>query len=385
MPNKLCIAGAGSGKTHKIITESIAEIERGGRVLVVTYTTSNQQELRRRFLEVFGTYSDRFVVKGLFSFYLEDMVRPYQQALFPRRIDGICFDQRNPHIKPDSTFMLPGRAEQLDDKSYNPRHFLTPCETKAHTGFLAKLASRIMKVTKNSAAVRLGEIYTQVFFDEVQDLVGWDYEVLKGLNKVMPTSITCVGDFRQTVYETTFGQKAPKTAAEKIAVFNSMGFVYESLTLNRRCIQSICNVADAVHNGTYEATESAVKQVPPEFAHHLGTFIVKESDVAEYIKVFDPMVLRWSVTSGAKLLPTEARCYNFGGSKGLGFDRVLVLPTENQLHFVLDGRKPFPAKDETAQNKLYVAITRARYSLGFIVPDKKAAGLRFPIWAKAFA
>lgn len=377
------MAGAGSGKTHKVITESIAEIKRGGKVLVVTYTTSNQQELRRRFLELFGAHSDRFVVKGLFSFYLEDLVRPYQQALFPRRIDGICFNQRNPHMRPDSTFMLPGRAEQLDDKSYNPKHFLTPCETKAHTGFLAKLASRIMKVTKNSAAVRLGEIYSQVFFDEVQDLVGWDYEVLKGLNKFMPTPITCVGDFRQTVYETTFGQKAPKTAAEKIAAFKSMRFKDESLTLNRRCIQPICDVADAVHNGTYEATESAVKEVPPEFVHHLGTFIVKESDVAEYIKVFDPMVLRWSVTSGAKLLPTEARCYNFGGSKGLGFDRVLVLPTENQLHFVLDGRKPFPAKDETSQNKMYVAITRARYSLGFIVPDKKAANLRFPIWAKA--
>ncbi len=383
MPNKLYMAGAGSGKTHQVITESIAEIERGGKVLVVTYTTSNQQELRRRFLEVFGTYSDRFVVKGLFSFYLEDMVRPYQQALFPQRIDGICFNQSNPHMSSDSKFMLPGRAEQLSDKSYNPRHFLTPSETKAHTGFLAKLASRIMKVTKNSASVRLGEIYTKVFFDEVQDLVGWDYEVLKGLNKVMPTSITCVGDFRQTVYETAFGQKAPKTAAEKIAAFKSMGFEDESLKLNRRCIQQICDVADAVHNGTYEATESAVKEVPPEFAHHLGTFIVKESDIAEYIKVFDPMVLRWSVTAGTKLLPAEARCYNFGGSKGLGFDRVLVLPTENQLHFVLDGRKPFPAKDETAQNKMYVAITRARYSLGFIVPDKKAAGLRFPIWAKA--
>ncbi|WP_411960979.1 UvrD-helicase domain-containing protein [Pseudomonas mandelii] len=383
MPNKLCMAGAGSGKTHKVITESIAEIKRGGKVLVVTYTTSNQQELRRRFLEIFGKHSDKFVVKGLFSFYLEDMVRPYQQALFRRRIDGICFNQRNPHMRPDSTFMLPGRAEQLDDSSYNPKHFLTPCETKAHTGFLAKLASRIMKVTKNSAAVRLGEIYTQVFFDEVQDLVGWDYEVLKGLNKVMPTPITCVGDFRQTVYETTFGQKAPKTAAEKIAAFKSMGFEDESLTLNRRCIQPICDVADAVHNGIYEATASAVKEVPPEFGHHLGTFIVKESDVVEYIKVFDPMVLRWSVTSGAKLLPIEARCYNFGGSKGLGFDRVLVLPTENQLHFVLDGRKPFPAKDETSQNKMYVAITRARYSLGFIVPDKKAIGLRFPIWAKA--
>ena len=49
---------------------------------MVTYTTSNQQELRRRFLAAFGKHSDRFVVKGLFSFCLEDMVRPYQQVLF---------------------------------------------------------------------------------------------------------------------------------------------------------------------------------------------------------------------------------------------------------------------------------------------------------------
>jgi DNA helicase-2/ATP-dependent DNA helicase PcrA len=379
------MAGAGSGKTHKIITESIAEIERGGKVLVVTYTTSNQQELRRRFLDIFGTHSDRFMVKGLFSFYLEDMVRPYQQALFPVRIDGICFNERNPHMKPGSTFMLPGRKEQLDDKSYNPSHFLTPCKTKAHTGFLAKLASRIMKATKNAAAVRLGDIYSQVFFDEVQDLVGWDYEVLKGLSKAMPTPITCVGDFRQTIYETTFGHKAPQTAAEKIAAFKSMGFQDEALVLNRRCIQPICDVADAVHKGAYVATESAVVAVPPEFAHHLGTFIVRESDVAEYIKAFDPMVLRWNVTSGKRLLPAQARCYNFGGSKGLGFDRVLVLPADSQLHFILDGVTPFPANAETAQNKMYVAITRARYSLGFIVPDKKADGLRFPVWANAIA
>lgn len=55
------------------------------------------------------------------------------------------------------------------------------------------------------------------------------------------------------------------------------------------------------------------------------------------------------------------------------------------MHFVLDGNTPFPVKAETAQNKLYVAITRARYSLAFVVPDNKAVGLRFPLWRKAVA
>jgi DNA helicase-2/ATP-dependent DNA helicase PcrA len=383
--NILCIAGAGSGKTQKIITESIMEIERGGKVLVVTYTTSNQQELRRRFLETYGKHSSQFVVKGLFSFYLEDMVRPFQQVLFTQRIEGIFFNERNPHLQSGTTYMLPGRKEQLEDKSYNPKHYLTPCKSKAHTGFLAKLATRIAKATKNSAAVRLSDIYSRVYFDEVQDLVGWDYEILKILNKAMKSPMTCVGDFRQTVYDTTFGQKTPQTAAEKIAAFKSMGFKEEALMLNWRSVKAICMAADDVHTGAYETTVSAVDTVPLEFTHHLGIFIVKHSDISDYIDAYDPMVLRWNVTSGTKMLPDQARCYNFGSSKGLGFDRVLILPVDKQMHFILDGATPFPVKDEMAQNKLYVAITRARYSLGFIIPDKKSEGLRFPIWTKTEA
>lgn len=385
MLKTLCIAGAGTGKTNKIITESIEEIERGGKVLVVTYTTSNQQELRQRFLTKFGRSCDHFIVKGLFSFYLEDMVRPYQQALFPQRIEGIYFNERNPHIKAGSTYVLPGRKEQLEDKSYNSNHFLTSDNTLAHTGFLAKLAARIAKKTQNAAASRLGEIYSKVYFDEVQDLVGWDYEILKVLNKSMNISMCCVGDFRQTVYDTTFGHKAPKLAADKIAAFKAMGFKEESLTLNWRCIQSICIIADTVHKGAYDKTKSAVTHIPKEINHHVGVFIVKESDVCSYISEYNPIVLRWSVASGKKILPTNVRSCTFGSSKGLGFDRVLILPSESQIQFVLDGEMTFTEDEEMAQNKMYVAITRARYSVGFIVPDKKVKDLRFPTWINPYA
>lgn len=352
---------------------------------MVTYTTSNQHELRQRFQAAYGRSSDRFIVKGLYSFYLEDMVRPYQQALFGRRIDGIFFNDRNPHLKPNSKFMYPGRAEQRDDKSYNPRHFLTECESQAHTGLLAKLATRVATATKSAAAQRLADIYSHVYFDEVQDLVGWDYEVIKILNKAMKSPITCVGDFRQTVYDTSFGQKAPQTSDEKIAAFKAMGFAPETLVLNWRSTQPICTIADSVHKGGYEATKSAVDKIPAEFTHHLGAFIVRESDVPAYVELYDPMVLRWQVNSGAKILPPQARCYNFGNSKGLGFDRVLILPAESQIHFVLDDAANFPASAEMAQNKMYVAITRARYSLAFIVADKRANGLRFPLWVRPAA
>lgn len=157
------------------------------------------------------------------------------------------------------------------------------------------------------------------------------------------------------------------------------------VALNWRSLQSICDIADEVHKGAYQATKSAVVDIPPVFTHHHGAFIVKQSEVTDYITAYDPMVLRWNVASGKQYIPAHARCYNFGASKGLGFDRALVVPTDSQMHFVLDGNTPFPIKAETAQNKLYVAITRARYSLAFVMPDNKAEGLRFPLWRKAVA
>ncbi|MBV6753919.1 UvrD-helicase domain-containing protein [Pseudomonas chlororaphis] len=382
MPNELWIAGAGSGKTHKIITDAIEVIKGGGRVLVVTYTTNNQAELRARFIELYGVSSEHFVVKGLFSFYLEDMVRPYQTEVFPGRITTISFTENNPHLIPGTTYYIDGRAEKLEDGTINPLHYLTPCKTKAYSGFLAKLATLIAKLSKNAPAERLKEIYQKVFFDEVQDLVGWDYDVIKSLNKVMVDSICCVGDFRQTIYTTTFGHKAPQTPQQKVDCFvGKMKFEKHSMPKNRRCIQEICDLSDTIHPGLYDKTVSGVEKVPDEIAHHHGTFIVKQSQVNEYLAVFRPQVLRWSSTTGAGYLPGNLISYTFGSCKGLGFDRVLMIPPDKHLKFIGGDDKVFDKdKTEESRNKLYVAVTRARYSLAFLVEDKKVKGLPYPVW-----
>ena len=59
--------------------------------------------------------------------------------------------------------------------------------------------------------------------------------------------------------------------------------------------------------------------------------------------------------------------YNFGSSKGLEFDRVLIYPTKaitdwlkNQKH---ENLQP------TSKSKLYVAITRAKLSVAFVHDD----------------
>lgn len=382
MPNELWLAGAGSGKTHKIITDAIEVIKGGGRVLVVTYTMNNQAELRARFVELYGTCSEYFVVKGLFSFYLEDMVRPYQSEVFPDRITTISFTENNPHLIPGTTIYIKGRAEKSVGGAINPLHYLTPCKTKAYSGLLAKLATLISKRSKGAPAKRLNEIYQRVFFDEVQDLVGWDYDVLESINKVMINSICCVGDFRQTIYTTTFGHKAPQTPQQKIDYFvDKMKFKKNSMPRNRRCIQEICDLSDKIHAELYDKTISGVEKIPEEIAHHCGAFIVKQSQVTDYLATFQPQVLRWSSTTGSRYLPSNLICYTFGSCKGLGFDRVLVILSDKHLKFIGGDAKVFE-KDKTdeSRNKLYVAITRARYSLAFLVEDKLVKDLPYPVW-----
>lgn len=121
--------------------------------------------------------------------------------------------------------------------------------------------------------------------------------------------------------------------------------------------------------------------MPDEISHHHGTFIVKQSQVSDYLAAFQPQVLRWSSTTGTGYLPGNLICYTFGSCKGLGFDRVLVIPSDKHLKFIGGNAKVFDKdKTEESRNKLYVAITRARYSLAFLVEDKKVKGLPYPIW-----
>lgn len=383
LANQFWIAGAGSGKTHKIIEDAIEVIEAGGRVLVVTYTMSNQAELRSRFVEVYGRSSDDFVVKGLFSFYLEDLVRPYQNAVFPVRIATTMFTEQNPHLIPRTKSWYPNRGEKIEG-GLNPLHYLTSCKTKAYTGLLAKLATRVAAASKNAPAKRLKEIYQRVFFDEVQDLVGWDYDVIKALSKVMPDSICCVGDFRQTIYTTTFGHKAPETPQQKIQYFQGLKFEQRSLPKNRRCIQDICDLSDTIHPGLYDKTQSEVVGVPDEMAHHCGAFVIRPSQVSEYLATFKPQVLRWSSSMGKGYLPTSLSCHTFGSSKGLGFDRILIISPEKHLQYLGGDVKVFDNdKTEESRNKLYVAITRARYSLAFVVDDEHLANIQLPLWGGA--
>ena len=75
MERKLLLASAGAGKSERIAKEALKRAAHGGKVLLLSYTINNQFELVRAICRVNKFQPENVVVKGWFSFLLEDMIR----------------------------------------------------------------------------------------------------------------------------------------------------------------------------------------------------------------------------------------------------------------------------------------------------------------------
>ncbi|GAB1270287.1 UvrD-helicase domain-containing protein [Aurantivibrio infirmus] len=365
MTRKLVLASAGAGKSQLIVKRALDRVEVREKILILTYTRNNQEEIVKKFCDLGGFVPSAVTIKGWFTFLLEDMIRPYQSCIFHDRIPSINFNSVDPHKR--NGRYIPGRSEKIC-ANYNSKHFLTSKEGKAHTTYISKLAVRINSASGGKSVSRLSGIYQAICIDEVQDLTGWDFEILKSISVSDVGQFYCVGDFRQTLYSTHPTTKKPKENNEKLARFKDFGLESEPLNVSWRCIQKVCDFADLVHRneGVYEPTESKLEEIDPEYEDHLGIFIVKQDRVSAYIEKYKPVLLRANRNS-QKDLCEGREAYNFGEAKGMGFDRVLICATEKHKRFLANEENVFDEDiSARAKNSLYVAITRARYSVAFI-------------------
>lgn len=131
--------------------------------------------------------------------------------------------------------------------------------------------------------------------------------------------------------------------------------IYPSLPKTEPCHCSAC------HNAMIE---------------HQGIFIVKRSDLDEYLSRYTPVQLRHNVRTATK---KEYSSLNFGQSKGKTYNLVIIYPTEDMKKWLKDPRTSLA--DET-RAKLYVAVTRARYYVAFVIPNDVCDGIKdIAIWS----
>lgn len=345
---------AGGRKTQSIVEECAAALPER-RILVLTYTQTNQQALRSR-LDGVRPLRARVEVLGWFSFLMAHWVRPYLPLHFPgRRLRGLNFEG-------DPGIYATGRVRFLDG------------EQRAYRLHLAQLAVDVSEACGGAVIDRLTRIYDAIHIDEVQDLDGYDLEVLELLLDA-PIDLALVGDVRQALLATNPREpknkqyKGPeiKKWFDKQATAGRLAIAHSSQTW--RCNQTIADFADRIFDASWG--------FPPTESHttkktgHDGVFALARTDAAEYVETFEPLCLRHNAGSARGVdLPFE----NIAVAKGRDVERVLIWATERMEKFLDDGIM----LEGTPCCELYVAVTRARASVAFVL--KKPEDCSVPVW-----
>ena len=354
MANHLTLAVAGSRKTQGIV-EHCASLPTKRRALVLTFTQTNQAELRER-LSIYAGEKVNIQVMGWFTFLLRDFARPFLPFKFPKqRVKGFNFDGR-PHL------MAKGIKRFLD-----VNNTVYACE-------LGRLASELIEDSKGVLIHRLECIYDEILIDEVQDLSSHDWLIIDALLNTS-IDIRMVGDIRQSVLSTN-----PRSAknkkyeyAEAIHWFREREKtgvleIFENTT-TWRCHSNIASFSDTIFNSDWQFPKTnSMNNIETE---HDGVFLIRPEHIDDYVNKFSPKCLRHSASSGKAF---DLDYTNFKVSKGGAFKRVLIVPTEGIIKFIQSGTflGPVPAAS------FYVAVTRAEQSVVVVASDPGASVI--PYW-----
>ena len=228
-----------------------------------------------------------------------------------------------------------------------------------YTDKIAKFAIRCEEASGQRVTGRLRRVYTDLFIDECQDLAGWDWNWIELLLK-SGIRITLVGDPRQSILSTNLASKNKQFRRAGVTVllekWKDRGLCeIETWSVTRRCNRPICEFTNLLWPEMDEMTPLADVRTG-----HDGVFLVAESAVDQYIRRFQPQVLRRQKKKKAPAY--ELAGMNFGVAKGMECDRVLIVPTEAIRKFLKTG----DLKHLNEKDRLHVAVTRARHSVAFV-------------------
>lgn len=350
--NRIIIASAGSGKTTTIVSEAAESPTL--QCALITYTNNNSAELRTKAHELYGLVPVNMTTSTWYTFLLRHLVRPYQTALYGQRVSDVA--------------MTNGRSAKFAAETDIGRHYFAG-EGRIYLDKVTKFACKIIEKTKGAPLRRLEQIFDRIYVDEVQDIAAWDLELIAFLLD-SDIEITMVGDVRQATYRTNNQAKnstysGPKILSKFVEWCDKPNTSIEYQAKSHRCVQAICDYSDSFYP-ELPKSQSHNKKI----TGHDGVFLVRETSIADYVKKFNPQSLRLRKTNA--VIP--GRPINYGAAKGMSFDRVLIFPHKKLLDVIKTGDISKLGSSTQTKAKVYVGITRARQSVGIVVPKSFKTG-----------
>ena len=369
--NKVIIAAAGAGKTTFLVEKAFLQ---KSNVLITTFTLENEAEIVSKFIEKYSCIPKHITIMTWFKFLLQHGVNPYQglcnSKMFDYEIKGLILVEEQSGIK--KKIQKNGKLISIpygENDDFIKHYFSS--DSKIYSDKLAKFVIRANEKSNGKVINRISDIFPNIYVDEVQDLAGYDLEIIK-LFFHCKSNVLCVGDPRQVTYYTHWEQKNRSYRHGRIIEYinkecykkDKIIIDQETLKLSHRNNKQICDFSNLLYKTQSPTAPCQCVNCHNDSIEHQGIFIVKEENLDAYLRKFNPIQLRHD--SKIKINDNYSFC-NFGKSKGKTYQRVLIYPTKDICKWLIDVNENL--KEET-RAKLYVAITRAKLSVAFVVSNE---------------
>lgn len=344
--NIIRVEAAGAGKTYNICKDALTSSENDEstkRILLLSYTNRGIDAIKTEIQKQnMGVINSKVEIKTWYGFVLNEMIKPYQSFIFGiNEIKSIDFTEAYGKIN--------------YGKSGTKRRYMTS-NYDIKSNVAAELALQINEKSRGKVVERLSKVYSHIFIDEVQDMAGYDLNIIETL-MYSDIAIICVGDSKQATFRTNNSIKNKRKSGTNVWDFfhnlicKDVVEVRKNL-VSRRFNQEICSFANRVYSN-----ENNMNTTMNEKTEHDGVFLINKKDVHKYYNHYAPVVLKYD----KRTFTDEYQSLNFGECKGMTFERVLIYPNGPLKDFLLKG------KELKTPQKYYVAATRAKYSVVFVV------------------
>ena len=158
---------------------------------LVTYTKNNEKEIKRKFYEHVPVIPSRVEVMTWFS-------------LSPSR-DGETLSTSAARPADRWSALDGGPVGQIHAESNTAAHYFA-CGRLIYSDKISKFICECDRLTGGAVMQRLAMRFDHIFVDEIQDMAGYDLDVLELILKT-GIKLTLVGDHRQATLRTNQGKK----------------------------------------------------------------------------------------------------------------------------------------------------------------------------------
>lgn len=386
--NIIYIAAAGSGKTSLILNQvnnRLLSENTDKKIGIITYTLKNQENIKVKIVNQHHCMPNKVRLMGWYTFLLDYWIRPFKgdvlEELYSAHI-GLYFTKEPSGILKTKV----GKYIRTYKKDEPWKKYFTKDRNDIYSDKLSEFAFECYKKNKVDLIERISNVFSAIYIDESQDLSGWDFEIIKILSKSQKIDLVLCADPRQNTYSTNYGLKhkkyngCPDKYANKCINTSKDKFIkIDDTTLKKshRCCDDICSFSNLLMEKfpeTQACNCDSCEKRRSQYTQRKGMFLLSEEKEQEYINCHSPISLIWDSKSRNKAKTKE--CLNYAESKGLEYDAVIIYPTDTILKY-LSGKEKL---QDLSLRKLYVAITRARFTCAIVVPnnfDKKKCNLEY--------